>query len=121
MQETIAKIDGTFLGFEDHGIFTAIIYFDYGDGGHQGGGTYSLSSRGKGAHGGIDHLMGILNACGVDSWEKLKGRTVFAIREDGWGGTIRGIKPLPTEPGKEYMFEPFPTCEFQEETTNGKK
>lgn len=106
----IAKIKDTFLGWEDHGIFTATLTLDYG-GSVQGCGMYGLSYNPKGtghigAPGGIDHLMAILRACGTDSWEKLKGRTVFAILDmDGFGGKVIGLEPLPTEGGKKFYFK----------------
>lgn len=62
-----AKITGTFLGREDHGIFTAWVYLDYGGSG-QGFGGRCLG--GKYTHEFID---GVLEALNVESWEKLKG------------------------------------------------
>lgn len=96
----IAKIKSTFLGIEDHGIFTFAIHLDYGGSG-QGYGHICLGSA---AHPDADGLTfrfinRILEACGVDNWEKLPGRTVYAIKEAGWGGMVRGLAPLPTEKG----------------------
>lgn len=109
------------LGYEDHGIFTAILYLDYG-GLAQGAGMYSLdeydkrSERRIGTAGGMDFIIGVLSACGVENWEKVKGRTVIAVldTEDSWSGNVIGIKSLPTEKGTEFMFaDAFP----QEVTT----
>jgi hypothetical protein len=111
MHKQIAKIVDTKLGWEDHGIFTAWLSLDYGGSSMQGAGMYGLSyspppeRKPVGAPGGIDHIMKILGACGVDSWEKLKGRTVYAIREnDDWGAKVIGLGPLPTESGQDFIF-----------------
>lgn len=103
----IAKIKSTFLGIEDHGIFSFSLSLDYG-GSAQGYGTICLGSE---AHPDVDGLTfrfinRILTACGVDSWEKLPGRTVYAVREPGWSGMVRGLAPLPTERGEGFVFEP---------------
>lgn len=108
MHKQIAKVEYTQLGWEDHGIFTAIIGLDYG-GSSQSVGMYSLSYRPNkehiGAQGGIAHIMRIMEACGVDQWEKIKGRTIYAIREeDGWDTKVIGIGPLPTEEGRDFIF-----------------
>ncbi len=107
--EQIAKIRSTHLGREDHGIFTAILDLDYGGSG-QGAGTYALDEYDEETHerhgtaGGMDFIIGILDACGVDSWEKVAGRTVLALREEGYHGKVVGLKPLPTEGGKQFLF-----------------
>ena len=109
MNEQIAKITKTALGYEDHGIFTAWLSLDYGGGG-QGAGGYALDEydepkkRRVGHKCGMDFIIGVLAACGVDSWEKVAGRTVIALREDGWHGKVVGLKPLPTESGSEFIF-----------------
>jgi len=109
--ERIAKIRGTFLGYEDHGIFTGILDLDYG-GSCQGAGTLcldyndpELDKRVESTPGGVHRwITGCLRACGVDQWEKVAGRTVIAICEDGWNGRVIGLKPLPTERGDVFMF-----------------
>lgn len=112
--EQIAKIERTFLGYEDHGIFTVSLTLDYGGGGHQGAGSACLDTplkdedgkflRRVGTRMGHDYIIGIIRACGVDSWEQIKGRTVIALREHGYHSSVIGIKPLPTEPGTEFIF-----------------
>jgi hypothetical protein len=94
MQTTIAKISGTHLGFEDHGIFSVTIMFNFGHSG-QSFGPYATTDT--------NIIVAILNACGVRSWEQLKGRTVYAVHDDGYNGLIRGIAPLPTESGKGFV------------------
>ena len=111
--ERIAKARSTFLGIEDHGIFTGIIDMDYGAGGRQGAGTLCLDytppdddgkrdKRVESTDGGVHRwVTGCLRAFGVDSWEKIPGRTVYAIIEDG---RIVGFRPLETERGALFMF-----------------
>lgn len=80
-----AIIESTMLGFEDRGIFTYMIYVNLSDGGTQGFGGYVL---------GGDYtnkvIKGILNAAGVDSWEKLKGRHV-RVKKEGYHGRLEAI------------------------------
>lgn len=96
--EKIARIDKTFLGFEDHGIFTATLSLDYGGSG-QGTPGYALAAH---AH---DFIVGILRATGVDSWEKVQGRTVLALLDsDSWDANVVGLRPLPTEHGDTFVF-----------------
>jgi hypothetical protein len=95
----IAKITATHLGYEDHGIFSADISLDYGGAGQSAGG-YNLG----GPTGfGIAFIKGILGACGVQTWEEVKGRTVFAILDSPHGKVI-GLEHLPTEPGSRFIF-----------------
>lgn len=104
--ERIAKIKDTFLGVEDHGIFTAVLTLDYG-GSVQGAGNRRLdrydadSGETVGTADGLEEIMRIVEACGVVSWEKVKGRTVLALID---GGIVVGIKPLPTESGRAFRF-----------------
>lgn len=103
-EKRLAKITETYLGIEDHGIFGFSVGLDYGDS-HQAFGFYGLGHTDREREEwipspqGLKAIRGIIDACGVDRWEKLKGRTVFAIIEDGW---VRGLEPLPTERGKRF-------------------
>lgn len=103
----IGKIESTMLGYEDHGILTAYISFRFASSGQSAGGMmFSWRPRGEKerfADAGMAFVSGVLRACGVDCWEKLVGRTVFALREESYGKII-GIRPLPTEGGKEFLF-----------------
>ena len=100
-QHTIAKIEGTFLGIEDHGMFSLAVHLSYGGSGqgfgHIGldGENYSIASP---------LIKAILRAGGVECWERLAGRTVYAIRDEGWNGFVRGLAPLPTEGGKGFVL-----------------
>lgn len=117
IEKQIAKVSGTFLGVEDHGIMTAIIYLDYGGAG-QGAGMYSFDAYNKPREGkpyapmydsdrvgtayGTEWIRRILKAFGVDQWEKLVGRTIYAYADHG---KVYGFEPLPTERGKKFMFD----------------
>lgn len=91
----LAKITDTFIGYEGHGIFSISLQLDYGHSG-QGFGHYGAS---------VEIIEAIINACGANSWEQVKGRTVFAVRDEGWGGLVRGLTPLPTERGTGFVIE----------------
>jgi hypothetical protein len=93
MERKNAKITDTFLGWEDHGIFTFMLGLDYG-GVHQGAGQLCLGND-KGVHARTGELISaILRTVGVDQWEKLPGRYVIAICDEGWNGLVRGIAPV---------------------------
>jgi hypothetical protein len=76
-----ARIDGTLLGYEDHGILTCFLYLDYG-GTSQGFGGYTLDEYDETVKRRIPTVYGmkfvteILRVVGVDSWEKLKGQHI---------------------------------------------
>ena len=76
-----ARILETFLGFEDHGIFTAILTFDYG-GAQQSMPGFGLRDE-NGIGWGAEYLARLLEKVGVDSWERLKG---LHVRVDIQGG-----------------------------------
>jgi hypothetical protein len=109
----IAKIESTNLGYEDHAILTAMLFVDYGGSG-QGVGGYSLDEpirdgdRFVGRRGtdfGMEFVARIIRACGVDTWEKVKGRTIYVLKDgDGWDARPVGIENLPTERGERFLF-----------------
>jgi hypothetical protein len=111
--ETIAKIAGTSLGWEDHGIFTLMLHLDYGGSG-QGAGGFALDEPRKGESGehigrygtafGMEFIARVMRACGVNEWGDVAGRTVIALRDPGYHGAVIGIKPLPTEKGEPFVF-----------------
>jgi len=113
-QEKIAKIEKTFLGTEDHGIMTAYLDVSYG-GSNQGIGGYALDTPVHDGDGifiervgtaqGMEMIRNILKVCGVDSWERLVGRTIFVLFNDlYWSSQPVGIRSLPTENGGEFIF-----------------
>lgn len=119
----IGKVESTMLGVEDHGILTAVLYFDFGGSG-QGISAPIFDSHIKhtrfkgryddgsgensrvGSAYGMEFIRRLMMACGVDRWEKIPGRTVFVLRDKGDSfGYIKGIRPLPTEGGREFIFD----------------
>jgi hypothetical protein len=67
-----AQISDTMLGFEDHGIMTALVSLDFG-GASQGFGGYAL-----GGAFGVEFIKKVLRVVGVDHWEQLQGQHVRA-------------------------------------------
>ena len=86
-ERELGKITNTMLGKEDHGIFTFVLYFDFGDSG-QGFGTYRLDKYNKkkeeaeGSAFGLEAIMRVLEAVGVDTWEELPGNEMWVIRDE---------------------------------------
>lgn len=112
LHQRIVKITGTMLGFMDRGVFTCLLQLDYGDSSTQGAGGYALSdySAEVGGHVPTERIgrfvVGVLRACGVPTWEQVKGRTVFALFEtDAPSARPVGIRALPTEEGGFFLFE----------------
>lgn len=111
MGERIAKIERTHLGYEDHGIFTLYLHVSYGTSG-QGVGGYSLDAppadsgrKRQGTAYGMEHIIRVIRACGVGSWEEVQGRTIIVYTDgDDWNAKVVGIGPLPTEPGEKFLF-----------------
>lgn len=85
-----AKITGTMLGFEDHGIMTFFIYLEWAGAGI-GFGGYALDAYDKviekrvGVGVSLDLLKEIMEVVGVEKWEDLKGQYV-RVKTEGWGG-----------------------------------
>jgi hypothetical protein len=93
-----ARITGTKLGYEDHGILTFWLSLDYGGSG-QGFGGYALDSYDKekdcrkhSKYAGVC-IEKILKVVGVDNWEDMKGKYVRADidGEASLGDLIKGI------------------------------
>ena len=107
----IAKAERLFLGYEDHGILTCYVMFD--------GGGWGQASPGYGfdeydeetkkrvviSSFGLAFIARLLQAFGVDEWNKIKGRTIFVLRHatDPFGPIV-GLHPLPTEKGERFVF-----------------
>lgn len=120
MRKDIAKITGTMLGYEDHGILTCMLTVDYGGGSMQGVGGYCLDRpvmddndhfvKRIGTAYGMEFVARMIQACGVESWEQVKGRTIFVLQDlpegtSAWGtAKVVGIENLPTEGGCRFLF-----------------
>lgn len=112
--EQIAKIMAVKLGWEDHGIFTCTVHLDYGGSG-QGAGGWALDEPRRGEDNefigrfgtafGMEWVIRLMRAAGVKDFSDVHGRTVIALREEGYNGRVRGIKPLPTERGEPFLFD----------------
>lgn len=82
---TNGTIRRTFLGFEDHGIFTANLQID-GAGWGQGFGNRALSGAYTDSF-----IQGVIKALGVDSWEQLLGLHCRVRYNEGGYGPIDAI------------------------------
>jgi hypothetical protein len=108
----IAKITGTMLGFEDHGILTVMLYCRFGDY-QQGVGGLAMSTCSSADDKPVaipafgDFVIGVLTTCGVQTWEQLVGRTIYVLYasdDAGLNAWPVGIENLPTEPGASFLF-----------------
>lgn len=107
-----AKITDAFLGFEDHGFFTVILHVDYG---HvsQGVGLLALGFQGhdrspmRATKSGCDFIMRVLKACGVRSWDRLKGCRIQVLFEEEFQLNSQpvGIEGFEFDGGEAFLFE----------------
>lgn len=102
LRREVARIDNVSLGFEEHGVFTAMLFMNYGNT-RQTIGCHNLVSI-AGAY-----LSAMLRACGVSLWEELKGRTIYVLfaLDDIGGNNPLGIESLPMDGGKQMIFSDF--------------
>ncbi len=87
---------------------TFSLNFDFGGDGQQGFGGYCLDTgNGKDSTASTgDLIRSIIEVCGVEKWEDIKEKTVFALYEkDGWNQSIIGIKGLPFESNKTFLIK----------------
>lgn len=97
------KIASTFLGVEDHGIFTIMIHIQ-GDGWGQGFGGYALGNSKK--YGSLVVIKDILDVFEIDSWEKLEGQFCRIIRDgESLGSKIIKIGNIMKD--KWFSFEDY--------------
>lgn len=112
--KVLAKITATSLGYEDHGILTAQVFVDYG-GSSQGIGGYCFDEPirdddgafvcRRGTAYGMEWIARFMRACGVDTWERLVGRTIYVLKDsDGWNARVVGVENLPTERGERFIY-----------------
>jgi len=106
----LGTIERTTLGYEDHGIFMAWLMLEF-DGSAQGAGGYVLdnpvgergvNSRREGTAYGMDHIIQLLKVVGVEEWEALKGKHIYAIREESYGPIV-GLAHF-KKPTSTYFF-----------------
>jgi hypothetical protein len=121
MRKDIAKIESTMLGYEGHGILSCMLTVTYGKGrGQQSVGGYCLDTPVHDDQGtfvcrmgtayGMEFVARVIRACGVDTWEQIKGRTIYVLQDldegaPAWGTSrVSGIENLPTERGERFIF-----------------
>ena len=89
-------IRSTMLGFEDHGIFTNVLYLE-GAGWGVGFGTFGFSHNDRDTRKVIfegnalgEYIVEVLRVVGASSWEELVGRHVrFDDRDSNFGADGR--------------------------------
>lgn len=89
-----AVIESAEIRREDRNILSAWVFLDYGGTG-QGFGGYALYLPKSFAHHSVNGPAGhfifrVMEIAGVDSWDKLKGRTI-RVRSDSDSDQIRAI------------------------------
>lgn len=90
-----AKIVGTRLGRQDHGILTFTVFiesemFSCGVGGYALDEYGGKPGKRKYSAKGIEAISKILDTVGVDKWEDLLGKYI-RFEDNGWGSTITKI------------------------------
>lgn len=91
-------ITNTQLGYEEHGIFTCMLFVK-GDGWGCGFGGYALDTFEKetdervATKQGFQTIIEILKTLELEKWEDLKGQYV-RVETQGWGGKITKIGHL---------------------------
>jgi len=110
----IANIEGTHLGFEDHGIFTAFLHLGGPSWGQAIGGLafdapepessprYKFGTHRRGRSAGMDMIIRICETVGVDRWEHVYRKKVYALRGDPLGRIV-GIANLDA-PERKYLI-----------------
>ena len=111
MFERIGKIESTSLGIEGHGVMTFWLMLDFGGSGQGFGGwvldSYSPEEKRRiGTAAGLDAVIQILTVCGVEKWEDIQGKIVYALYDDDkYGRAIKGIKGLSFESNKIFLID----------------
>lgn len=96
---TLARITKTILGPEDHGIFTAQVYLEWGGSGTAIGGHYfGVVDAGEGKwfpnQYGLNWIAGVMYAAGVRCWEDLRGREIVMLHPAGTGYNRAGMNAV---------------------------
>jgi hypothetical protein len=94
-----AIIESVSLDTGDRGLLTAWLHLDYGDGSHQGFGGHVLYLPKSFKHHGGPNFAGhflfrVMEIAGVESWDKLKGKSIrvrFNGTGSGFSSTIEAI------------------------------
>ena len=104
-----AFIERTTLGFEDHGVFTGVLHLDYGSS-RQGAGMMILDSREsdedstrRGTAFGLDWIIRVIQVVGVDAWEELRGKQIYAMKSERYG-YVEGIANIQMPVHRHLVF-----------------
>lgn len=114
-EKHLGKVTSAYLGMQDRGFLTFMITIDYDDAGTQGFGNFALCTWDKekdrrvGTALGADAIIKLLTLFKVDTFDKIKGRTVFALKDKGkdggWAGFIRGIEIPKFDGGGRFVMK----------------
>ena len=90
MKKQLAKIKDARLSMDRNTFLTFWITLNYEGAGHQGFGGYCLDAyddekeRRVGTAAGCEIIRQLLDMFKVNDFREMKGRIVYAIREEGW-------------------------------------
>jgi|SRR6267142_5295772 len=92
-ERILAKIVATDFEIEDHGIPIWSVQFDYDDGSSQGLGGYTAE---------ISFMCRLLRSVGVNSFNRLKGKSCFVTHDNSH---IYSIEPLHKKDGIPFIIQ----------------
>lgn len=108
-----ARVEDTYLGYEDHGFLTASLHLDILDGGGVSFGFYALGVRSEEwpykAWGRSEYLRlwvdKLMDVCGTGKWEKIPGAKIYVLF-DGEENSYLGSSPvgISSLSGKTYFL-----------------
>lgn len=107
-RKELGRVSRVHFGLQDHGILTLDIALDFGGTGQSFGG-YALDTwdaaknRRVGHPAGTDFVLQMLDLFGVQTLDDIKGRTVYALRDDR--SLIVGLELPPFDGGRKFMVE----------------
>jgi hypothetical protein len=106
----VMTVRSTMLGWEDHGIFTAMLDLESPSSG-QSAGAYFLDDRREreddavGTASGVDYLQRIMRVVQVRSWEKVQGQQVIALRAEPYGSVVGIANIADDDDGRVFVFQ----------------
>jgi len=111
----VMSVRSTRLGYNDHGVFTAVLNLDGSSNSAVSLSDYVLDTpirdggkflgRGATAYG-MDHILRVMKTVGVSNWEDLVGEKLLVLHEGpgGWGSRPVGIAHL-TDENKIFIYQ----------------